>query len=34
MAEVGLGEFGGCFLAGSKFSEGNKDIVVDYMAVI
>ena len=34
MAEVGLSEFGGCCLGGSKFAEGNEELVVYYATVI
>ena len=33
MTEVGLGELGGCGLCGSKFAEGDKELVV-YCSII
>ena len=34
MTEVGLGELGGCGLCGSKFAEGDKELVVYCTAII
>ena len=28
LAEVSLGEFGGCYLGGAKFAESDEDLVV------
>ena len=33
MTEIGIGELGGCGLCGSKFAEGEEDLVV-YCATI
>ena len=34
LVEVGLGEFGGCCLGGSKFAEGDEEIFFDCANVI
>ena len=34
MDKVGIGHFGGCGLGGAKFSEGDKELVVDCKTVI
>ena len=34
LAEVGLGEFGGCCLGGAKFAEGDEEIFVYCVTII
>ena len=34
MTEFGLGELGGCGLCGSKFAEGDEELVVYYARIV